>query len=54
MTDQNLLVFGFVVMFIAFAGAYVYMRERFEYGSIEAQSEIEHPSARVPSDEESS
>jgi hypothetical protein len=53
MTDQNLLVFGFVVMFIAFAGAYVFIKESFEDVSSDAPSEIERPSVRVPSDESS-
>lgn len=44
MNDQNLLVFGCVVTFIAAAGVYVFLKERFEHGLIDAQSEIDHRS----------
>jgi len=54
MTDQNLLAFGCVVTFIAVAGAYVFIRERFEHGLIEAQSGIDRQSvAAAPADESS-
>ncbi len=54
MTDQNLLAFGCAVTFIVVAGAYVFMKERFEHSLIEAQSEIDHQSmAAAPVDKSS-
>ena len=41
MTDGNLLVFGCAVTFVALAGAYVYLRERYE-----ARQERRAPVAR--------
>jgi hypothetical protein len=38
MNDGNLLVFGCAVSFIALAGAYVYLRERFHAGHVERKS----------------
>jgi hypothetical protein len=35
MSEINLLLFGCVVSFIAAAGAYVFMRERFTAGEVE-------------------
>lgn len=38
MNDGNLLIFGCVVSFIALAGAYVYVRERFLAGPAVAKA----------------
>jgi hypothetical protein len=54
MTDQNLLAFGCAVTFIAVAGAYVFLRERFEHGMIEGQGAIDHSSVRAAPVDESS
>jgi len=35
MNDANLLVFGCLVSFIALAGAYVYIRQRYSARSVE-------------------
>ncbi len=47
MTDVNLLIFGAVVSFIAVAGAYVYIRERFEAGPAEKLRPAKVPRRRV-------
>ncbi len=47
MNDPNLLAFGCAVAFIAVAGAYVYLRERFEHGLIQAQTEEEAATAQA-------
>ena len=54
MTDQNLLVFGCAVTFIAVSGAYMFLKERFEHGLIEAKAEIDHPSVRAAPVDDSS
>ena len=44
MSDVNLLIFGCIVMFTAYAGAYVAIRERFVHGT----EEVAKPRARRP------
>lgn len=39
MTDANLMIFGDVIVFIALAGAYVYLRGRFSEGPEQGQLE---------------
>jgi hypothetical protein len=45
MSDANLLVFGCVVSFVAFAGAYVYLREGFTPEERPSKSDARHADA---------
>lgn len=47
MSDQNLLMFGVGVTFIALAGVYVFFRERYERGPQEASRPIELPRSEM-------
>lgn len=47
MTDPNLLVFGCAVTFLAVAGAYVYIRERWAAHARESRIEQRGVSARA-------
>ena len=52
MSDGDLLVIGCAVSFIALAGAYVYIRERFEAGPRERRGVVRDPVlAAIASDE---
>jgi hypothetical protein len=46
MSDSNLLIFGCAVLFIALAGAYVYLRERYEAHAELARERRPAPSIR--------
>jgi hypothetical protein len=40
MSDANLLVFGCVVSFVAVAGIYVYLQERFDAAEAKSQADL--------------